>query len=113
LSFRSSFVRIILISVAMVFVIDLFFVPTFTISPLWTLGISLLIQVVGLIIAAGLVSGFKGRQLVRILVISLLTSIVIVFVLQPANNVGIAWTIVSILIIEVSGFGAAEALTRK
>jgi len=113
LSFRSTLVRIILISIAMVFVIDLFFVPTFSISPFYVFFVSLVIQVVGLFVAAGLVDGFKKRQLLRILLISLLTGLVIVYILQPVNNIGVAWTIISVLTIEVSGFGAAEALTRS
>ena len=111
-TWRSSIVRVILVSTVLTLAVDLFFNPTVHLGLVDTLGVTFLIQIIGVGLAAALVEGLKTRTLVRTLLNSLLFAFFLVFVLNPVNDIGLGWTFVSIFVIELAGFTAAEILTR-
>ena len=110
---RSSLVRILLVGATMSFVIDLFFVPSIHLDPVTLFFATVGIQLLAMGLSYAVSRGPKSYTLIRVLLVSFVTSLVVEYVLQPSNDVGEAWTFLSILIIEVAGFGAAEALTRS
>jgi len=111
LSWRSTIIRLVLVSVVLTIVIDLFFVPAVSNIELTVFG-TFLLQIAALLLALAVAKGARSQVIFRTLLIALLFSLWVVYVLKPVNNLGVAWTLVTILIIESSGFFFAEILSR-
>lgn len=105
-------VRTILISIGLTFVIWLFFIPTNLANPILTFSVTFAIQTVGLLLASRLTKGFKRRAVINTFAVAALYAILIVYIFNPVNNIGFVWTFFTILLIEFSGFLAAEVLVR-
>ncbi|HEV2120581.1 MAG TPA: hypothetical protein VGS11_10845 [Candidatus Bathyarchaeia archaeon] len=118
-SFTRTLVRVLLVSTALTVVIDLFFVPNYASPPLVLLATVFGTQVVSILAATSILRnvlhGFlavKFSSPIRTVIVAFLFSLWIVFILQPLNNIGLLWTFVSIMIIEIFAYGAVEAMIR-
>lgn len=113
MSWQSNLVRILLVAVVLTVVIELFFQPQISLDPASSFVITFILQLFALGFASWLAEGQNRRVFVRTLIVSFLMAIFIDVLLNPKTNLGLAWTFIAVLIVEVFGILGAWALARR